>query len=86
VTLHGLLTNIYKILGGIFRFFVENFTRRSVRVMKLHRVFILTKRGDINPPKNSETPLAPWGAFLGLKKKFVGENFKSCPWVPKLRI
>jgi hypothetical protein len=38
---------------------------RSGRVLKLHRGFILTKKGDINPQKNLETPLAPWGAFLG---------------------
>jgi hypothetical protein len=36
----------------------ENFRRRSVRVLKLHREFFLTKKGDINPQKNSETP--PW--------------------------
>ena len=24
---------------------------------------VLTKKGDINPPKNVETPLAPWGRF-----------------------
>jgi hypothetical protein len=38
-------------LGAIYRFFLENF-------------IILTKRGDINPPKNSETPPGPlWGVF-----------------------
>ena len=34
-------------LGAIFRFFwffLENFRRRSVRVLKLHRGFILTKK------------------------------------------
>jgi hypothetical protein len=65
--------------GAIFSFvkvFLENIRRSSVRVQKLHRGFILTKKGDINPPKNSE------GAFLG----FFFENFKSCPMVPKLWI
>jgi hypothetical protein len=37
--------------------FFENFRRRSVRVLKLHRGFILTKKGDI-----------PWGIYLGYKK------------------
>ena len=50
-------------LGGDFyvflSFFVENFTRRSARVLKLHRGFFLTKKGDISPPKNLEAPLAP---------------------------
>jgi hypothetical protein len=34
---------------GFFRCVFENFRRRSVRVLKLHRGFILTKKGDINP-------------------------------------
>ena len=63
--------------GAIFKFFLvsffENIRRRSVRVLKLHRGFILTKKGDINPQKNSETPLAPWGGgvlyfFLKISK------------------
>jgi hypothetical protein len=41
--------------------------------------------GDISPPKNLETPLDPWGAFLGFSNFFV-ENFKICPRVPKLWI
>jgi hypothetical protein len=56
-------------LGGaifmFFYFFFENFRRRSGRVLKLHRGFILTKKGDINPQKNLEIPLALWGALLG---------------------
>ena len=50
--------------GAIFRFFqvfLENFRRRSVRVLKLHRGFILTKKGDINPQTNLETPPGPLG-------------------------
>jgi hypothetical protein len=48
-------------LGAILRFFsffYLNFRRRSVRVLKLHRGFILTIKGDIQLPTNSETPLA----------------------------
>ena len=45
-------THLLAPCGAIFRFFsffvVENMRRRSVRVMKLHRGFILTKKGDIN--------------------------------------
>jgi hypothetical protein len=51
-------------LGAIFRFFLENFRRRSIRVLKLHRGFILTKKGDISPPKNSETPNCPPGGHF----------------------
>ena len=74
-------------LGGRFlvfflKFFCENIRRRSVRVLKFHRGFILTKKGDINPQTNLETPLAPWGAFLGFLKFFF-ENFKSCPLTSK---
>jgi hypothetical protein len=65
--------------------FFENFRRKSVRVLKLHRGFILIKKGDINPPKNSETPPAPLGAFLGFSIFFL-ENLKICPRVPKLHI
>jgi hypothetical protein len=49
---------------------LENIRRRSVRVPKLHRGFILTKKGDINPRKKSETPLAPWG---GIFRFFCGK-------------
>ena len=48
-------------LGADFKLFFENFRRRSVRVLKLHRGFILTKKGDINPQKNFETPPGPLG-------------------------
>jgi hypothetical protein len=34
-----------------FRLFFENNRRRLVRVLKLYRGFILTKKGDFNPPK-----------------------------------
>jgi hypothetical protein len=37
--------------GDFFKkFFFENIRRRSVRVLKLHRGSILTKKEDINPP------------------------------------
>ena len=76
--MHGLLTNINKNsgkkikfgpppsgpLGADFSCFFENIRRRSVRVLKLHRGFILIKKGDINPPKNSETPPGPLGGVL----------------------
>ena len=56
---------------------------RSVRVLKLHRGFILTKKEDINPPKNSETPPGPPGeGVFRFFKVFVVKNFKSCPRVP----
>jgi hypothetical protein len=67
--------------GGRFLGSLENIRRRSVRVAELHRGFILTKKGDINPPKKSETPHGPLGG--GLLVVFF-ENFKSCPMVPKL--
>ena len=57
--------------GAILSFFSEIFRRRSVRLLKLHRGFILTKKGDINTQKNSETPpLPPGGAFLGFFEVF----------------
>jgi hypothetical protein len=52
-------------LGAMFRFFkvfLENIRRSSVIIPKLHRGFILTKKEDINPKKNSP---CPWGPFLG---------------------
>ena len=67
-----------------FKFFFENFRRRSVRVLKLHRGFILTKKGDINPPKNSETPSGPLGGVFRFFYKVFFENFKICPRVPKV--
>jgi hypothetical protein len=53
-----------RILGFLIIFF-ENIRRRSVRVLKLHSGFILTKKGDINHPKNSEreTPLEEGGSL-----------------------
>jgi hypothetical protein len=53
--------------GPIFRFskvFFENIKRRSVRVPKLHRGFILTKKEILTTNKFWRPPLAPWGAFL----------------------
>jgi hypothetical protein len=51
-------------LGAIFRCFFENFSRKSVRVLKLHRGFILTKKGDINPTKKfGDPPWTPGGRF-----------------------
>ena len=47
---------------------------------------VLTKKGDINPQKNSETPPGVLGGvFIYFLKKIV-ENFKSCVRVPKLWI
>jgi hypothetical protein len=37
-------------VGRFFIFLVENFRRRSVRVLKLHRGFILTKKRRYYPP------------------------------------
>jgi hypothetical protein len=59
-------------LGGDFRFlkfFLENIRRRSVTVPKLHRGFILTKKGYINPQKKFGDPPAPWGGILGSFRK-----------------
>ena len=55
---------------------MENIRRRSVRVLKLHTGFILTKKGEINPKKCLETPLGAVFSFF--------ENFNSSPRVPKL--
>jgi hypothetical protein len=56
--------------------FLGFFRRRSVRVLKLHMGFILTKKEDINPPKNSETPLAPWRSIFRFKKKKKNSSSK----------
>jgi hypothetical protein len=56
VTMHGLLNKNNNNSG-------ENIRKRSVIVLKLHRGFNLTKKGDINPQKNSEAPHPP-GVFL----------------------
>ena len=64
---------------------MENFRRGSVSVLKLHRGFIFTKKGDISPPKDSETPPSPLGGVFRFFKSFF-ENFKICLRVPKLRI
>jgi hypothetical protein len=45
-------------------------------------LLILTKKGDINPQKNSESPPGVFRFF----NFFVVEHFKSCPRVSKLRI
>jgi hypothetical protein len=50
---------------------LENIRRRSVRVPKLHRGFIFTKKEILTHKKIR-------GAFLGV----FFENFKSCPMVP----
>jgi hypothetical protein len=51
----------------LFSCFFENFRRRSVRVLKLNRGFILTKKVDIKPKKNLKTPLGPLeGVFFKL--------------------
>ena len=70
---------------GFFRLFLENFRRMSVRVLKLHRGFILTKKGDINPQQNLEPPSGPLGGVFRVLMFFF-ENFKICPRVLKLRI
>jgi hypothetical protein len=56
------LSEILLVFLGFPDLFFEYFRRRSVRVLKLHRGFILTEKGDINPQTNSETP-PPWGHF-----------------------
>jgi hypothetical protein len=57
-------------LGGDFYVYFEDIRRRSVRVLKLHRGFILTKKDDINPQKIGRPPLAPWGGGGAFLKKF----------------
>ena len=47
---------------GFFLGFLENIRRRSA--LKLHRGFILTKKGDINPNKNSEPHLPGGGGAV----------------------
>jgi hypothetical protein len=48
-------------------FVVEDIRRRSVRVLKLHRGFIPTKK-EISPHKIPKPPWPPSGAFLGFLK------------------
>jgi hypothetical protein len=50
---------------GFFKCFFENFRRNTVRVLKLQRGFILTKKEILTPQKIRRPPLAPGGAFLG---------------------
>jgi hypothetical protein len=44
---------------------LENFRRRSVRVLKLHRGFILTKKEIITHKIFGDHPWPHGGAFLG---------------------
>jgi hypothetical protein len=48
--------------------------RRSVRVLKLHRGFIVPKKGDINPQKNLETPPGPRRSVFRFLSKFFFEK------------
>jgi hypothetical protein len=52
------------VVGFFVCFLFENIRRISVRVLELHRGFILTKKGDINPQKIQRPPLAPWGGVF----------------------
>ena len=66
-----VIQNTRKGWGAIFSFFqvfLENIRRRSVRILKLHRGFILTKK-DINTNKNQRLSLAPQvgGYYNGVK-------------------
>ena len=72
--LHGLLSNKnrripiknkFRPLGADFSFFFlsENRRRRLAIVLKLHKGFILTKKGDNNPKQNLGTNPGPLGAF-----------------------
>ena len=51
-------------LGAIFCFLFKNIRTRSVRVLKFHRGFILTKKEILTPKKIRRPPMAPWGAVL----------------------
>jgi hypothetical protein len=85
--LHGLLTNRNKIwtpspwppVGNFYLFWIcfENI-----------RNFILTKKDILTPQKIQRLPSLPpgGGGVFSFFLKFLFENFKSCPWVPKLRI
>jgi hypothetical protein len=72
--------------GAIFRGFLENFRRRSVRVLKLHRGCFLTKKEILATQKIRRPSLAPLGAVFRFFNFFVVENFKICSRVPKLWI
>ena len=62
----------------IFSFFWKILIGGQLRVLKLHRGFILTKKGDINPQNNLETPWpGPLGGCFRFFRFFVVENFKS---------
>ena len=41
------------------KLFFENRRRGLARLPKLYKVFILSKKGDINTPKTLETPSGP---------------------------
>ena len=60
--------------GAIFRyfkFFFEKFRRMSVRVLKLHRGFILTKKEILTPQQIWRPPLAPWGSVFSFFLKIL---------------
>ena len=65
-------------------FLFENSRRRLVRILKLHRGFILTKMGDIKPQKLRGNRSGPLGGVFYVCFLFL--NFKSCLTVPKLWI
>ena len=51
---------------GFFRFFFENRGRGLARLLQLYRVFILTKKENINTPKILGTTSGPLkGCFFG---------------------
>jgi hypothetical protein len=92
--LYGLLTNKNKSSGekikfrppppctlwGNFWVFLENIIRRSVRVLKLHRVLFSQKKEILTPQTNLETHPGPLGVVFSFLIIFF--KFKSCPRVP----
>ena len=54
---------IFRIAVFFFIYF-ENIRRRLVRVLKLDRGFIITKKGGINPKTIQGPPMAPYGGIF----------------------
>ena len=44
---------------------------QQASVLKLHRGYILTKKGDIKPKKNLENPPGPLGGVFRFKKRRI---------------
>jgi hypothetical protein len=52
----------------------------SVRVLNFTGGLFPQKKGDINPPQNSENPLAPWGSIFRFFQSLFFCKFKKLSW------